>query len=188
MDKVDRDNVPPTERKADGVPQEARVATAESDFMRKTWVKVLLLLSEVLALGGFGYVLGQVTTLTCDWVGTGQIDCTVQSTWLDLLTLREQLVRDVRGARVDENCDEDGCTYRVELVTRVGVVPLTSHYSFDSAGKERVAQRIKDFTSGSAAPSLVVRDQFGWPMLIVLVAVFVVSILWWLWWLWWRHR
>jgi hypothetical protein len=188
MGKMDPDNVLPTEREADRASHEAHGATAESYFMRKTWVWVLLLLTEVLALGGFAYVLGQVTTLACDRVGTDQIDCRIQSKWLDLLTLRDQFVRDVRGARVAENCDEDGCTYRVELVTRAGVVPLTSHYSLDSTGKEHVAQRINDFASGSVAPSLAVRDQFGRPMLIVLAAVVAVPLLEGLSWLWWRHR
>lgn len=152
-----------------------------SRFMRKTGVRVLFLLTEILAVGGFAYLLGQVTTLTCDRAGTDQIDCMIQSTWLDLLPLREQPVRGVRGAQVAENCDEDGCTYRVELVTSAGLVPLTSHYSLDSTEKERVAQRVNDFARGSAAPSLVVQDRSSWSLFIVLAAFAAGSLVWGLW-------
>lgn len=181
MANEDQDIAGPDESEAGSVLEGVRGAASERDLTRKTWVRVLLLLGEILAVGGFAYVLGQVVTLTCDRVGTGQIDCIVQSTWLDLLPLRERAVRGVQGAQVNENCDEDGCTYRVELVTRAGLVPLTAHYSLDSAGKETIAQRVNEFARDATAPSLVVRDSSGWSVYVVLAAIVAGPLVWGVW-------
>lgn len=170
-----------TTGEAETEPEDIEGVRLQGHFFRRTWVRILFLLIEVLAVGGFAYVLGQVTTLTCDRVGTEQIDCTVQTTWLDLLPLGDKSVRGVRGAQVAENCDEDGCTYRVELVTDAGLVPLTSYYSLDSTEKERAAQRVNDFARGTAARSLVVRDHSSRSLLIVLAAFAAGPLVWGLW-------
>ena len=78
-----------------------------------------------------GYFFGQQTTLNCLWVEPMQIECNMKKSWLGLVPLGEESVRGLEGAMVDESCDEDGCTYRVELDTADGIVPLTSFYLSD---------------------------------------------------------
>jgi len=173
--------------KAEKAVEEAHGAASEGRPTRKAWTRVLLVLVEILVVGVFAYLMGQVTTLTCDRVETDQVDCKIQSKWMGLVPLREQSVRSVRGAQVAEDCDEDedGCTYRVELVASAGIVPLTSHYSSGHAAKESVAQRVNDFVRGPAASSLVVKDRSN-PSMLIVVAVIVAGTL--LWGLWRRHR
>jgi len=157
------------------------VVVVEDGPAGKTWYWLLLVLAEILTVGVVAYLAGQVTTLMCDRAETAQVDCIVQTRWLGLVSLREQSVRSVRGARVAENCDEDGCTYRVELVTGAGTVPLTPHYSLSYSAKERVAQHVNDFAADPAATSLAVQGRLNPSMLFVLALVVAEPLLWWLW-------
>ncbi|MFL7811188.1 MAG: hypothetical protein AB8I80_21290 [Anaerolineae bacterium] len=166
-----------TETAREGEP----VVVVEDRPTRKTWYWILLVLTEILSVGVVAYLTGQVTTLMCDRAEPAQVDCIVQAKWLGLVSLREQSVRSVRGARVAENCDEDGCTYRVELVTDSGAVPLAPHYSLSYPAKERVAQRVNDFVTDPTATSLAVQGRLNPSMLLVLALVVAEPLLWWLW-------
>jgi len=129
-------------------------------------------LIAVVIIGALLYFMGQVTTLTRHRAERDRVDCRIQSNWLGLLPLRERSVRGVQGAQVAENCDQDGCTYRVELRTGGGIVPLTPHYSSGSVVKESVARRVNDFVRDPTAASLQVREHFD-PTDLILVALFV---------------
>jgi hypothetical protein len=65
----------------------------------------LFILGSLLELSGFAalFVLGQVTTLTCERVEPTQVTCTVERTWLNLLDLGEaERITVIAGEPTDE--------------------------------------------------------------------------------------
>jgi hypothetical protein len=107
------------------------------------------------------YIFGQQTTLTCTRLEPIQIECVKQSKWAGLLPLGEESIRHLQGAGVAQSCDEDGCTYRVELDTTEGTVPLTAFYSSGSKSKQETADRIDAFVQNSRERSLTVKSDAG---------------------------
>lgn len=125
------------------------------------------------------FIFGQQTTLNCTRVESTQIECSKQSKWVGLVPLGEESIQNLEGARVDENCDEDGCTYRVELNTADGIVPLTSFYSSGSKSKQKTADRINAFVRNSSESSLAVEGGAGllgilFPLIFVLAGPLIV--------------
>ena len=121
-----------------------------------------------------GYFFGQQTTLNCLWVEPMQIECNMKKSWLGLVPLGEESVRGLEGAMVDESCDEDGCTYRVELDTADGIVPLTSFYSSGSKSKQKTADRITAFVQEPMQDSLLVKANAGL-LAYVMAFVFILA-------------
>jgi hypothetical protein len=72
--------------------------------------------------------------------------------------MNKETITDVRGAEVDESCDEDGCTYRVRVLTGRRSVPLTEYYSSGWGAKEKVADEINDYVARGGEEPLKVRD------------------------------
>ena len=120
----------------------------------------------------FLYLFGQSTTLTCTHVESNWIDCTKQVTWMGRSIKEAQHIRQLRGAYVQDNCDEDGCTYRVELRTADGTVPLTSVYSSGFEEKQSAADRINAFVD-SQEGELTLQESSGW-IAILTAAVFLI--------------
>jgi len=142
-------------------------------MMQSRAKQALVWLIGIVIVVGLVYSFAQVTTLTCERV-KDRVDCAVQSRLLGLVTLRERAVQDVTGAQVAESCDEDGCTYRVELLTRAGMTPLTSFYTSGSAVKSRIAREVNAFVRDATLTPLQVRDHFD-PTILVLPALFIVG-------------
>ena len=118
-------------------------------------------------------VFGQTATLDCERVESTQISCEKQSRLLGMTVSRRSISR-LQGARMDESCDEDGCTYRVELRTDQGIVPLTAFYSSGSQSKQKTADQINAFVQDSKEKSLTFKEGMGW-LGIVFPGVFVVT-------------
>ncbi|HSM54859.1 MAG TPA: hypothetical protein VK879_01790 [Candidatus Sulfomarinibacteraceae bacterium] len=93
------------------------------------------------------YVFGQQYTLSCSRLEMENPDCVREARWLGLIQTGERTIESLSGASVGESCDEDGCTYRVNLHAAEGQVPLSGFYSSGRSEKERQAQRINDFVA-----------------------------------------
>jgi hypothetical protein len=109
----------------------------------------------------FSFIFGQDTTLTCQRVETTQVECLKESKWLGQVSMSEASIQGLEGAWVAESCDEDGCTYRVEMDTADGRVPLTSYYSSGARSKHETADRINAFLRNPAEGSLTVKSGAG---------------------------
>ena len=86
-----------------------------------------------------------------------------------------QHIRQLRGAYVQDNCDEDGCTYRVELRTAGGTVPLTSVYSSGLEKKRSTAERINEFVD-SRESKLTLQESAGWIAILASGAFLVAGL------------
>jgi hypothetical protein len=126
-----------------------------------------------------GFIFGQQTVLTCTRPEPAQIECGMQKSWLGLVPLGKESLQNLEGARVDESCDEDGCTYRVELDTRGGFVPLTAYYSSGVKSKQEAADQINAFVQDPGEDSLEVKGSVGllgilFPLVFVFVGPLIV--------------
>ena len=88
---------------------------------------------------------------------------------LGLVTLREDAIRDLERARVRERCERDQgteeCTYRVELSTGQGRVPLKFAQTSEdlySVEAEKMAGRINRFLRDEREQTLEVRTGLHW--------------------------
>ncbi len=126
---------------------------------------------------GFGllflYLMGQVSTLDCSRVGNGGVNCSLLTTWMDLSPLDEKPISQIELAYVQQQCDEDGCTYRVTLHSRFGDFPLTSLYSSGKAEKEQMAHQINTFVQDTSQPTLRLKHRELWGLLLPLVFLLV---------------
>ena len=115
------------------------------------------------------FYAGQITALQCRHIEPFRLDCVKETNWMGLIQMGEkETIRDVRGAQVDESCD-DGCTYRVQLTRRQGgVVPLTT-YSY-SPNAEQVAARINAYAEHGGGETLELRMGLGlWGLIMGVI-------------------
>lgn len=97
----------------------------------------------------FLFIFGQHIELTCTRQASQGVVCEKRQSFLGLIPGKEQTLTGLSGAYVEENCDSDGCTYRVMLQTETDDLPLTVPYSSGADPKERVAREINEFVRGS---------------------------------------
>lgn len=125
---------------------------------------------------GFGalYLFGQVVTLECSRAAGRPATCVKESRLLGLLDMGEEGMGEVRGASVEESCDDEGCTYRVVVQTSRGAKPLTSYRSSGYRDKQEVADKINRFVSSPAERTLNLKVSTGL-LGIMLPLIFIAA-------------
>lgn len=123
----------------------------------------------------FMFIFGQVTDLTCVKTESGKTECTKVVNFLGVIPLSSRGFRDVYRAEVEESCDDEGCSYRVNLITIDGERPLTSYYTSGWASKEEIAGQINTFIGSNLnRGALSIQDKSGlWASLLSLVFLLV---------------
>ncbi|MEJ2606976.1 MAG: hypothetical protein P8Z41_09905 [Anaerolineales bacterium] len=61
------------------------------------------------------FFFARTTTLTCERSAKDQITCVKSESLLGVLDFEDEYIPSLDNAWVSESCDDDGCTYRVEL-------------------------------------------------------------------------
>jgi hypothetical protein len=121
------------------------------------------------------FFLGQNDTLRCTRTGGTQVHCTLTTTWMNISRLKEVTFSSLISANTEENCDEDGCTYRVMLVTSSGGLPLTNVYSSGYESKQKMVDQINSYLRTSDQRSLEIESSSGlWivlPVFFILVGI-----------------
>lgn len=123
----------------------------------------LIIFGLVFALAGVFilYITGTETTLTCTRVRANQVNCTAQDRWFGLADLGTRSMEAVRRASVVDNCDTDGCTYRVELDTELGWMPIQDVYSSGREDKEETAGAINTFLQDQGRETFTITQSLG---------------------------
>jgi hypothetical protein len=104
-------------------------------------------------------VLDAPVDLTCSRAAPrGSVNCAKQTRLLWAISLPQQRIDDVRGARVSISSDDEGVGYRVELLAAHGTVPLTFVYSSGRSTKDKVADEINAFVRRTAPGTLTVTE------------------------------
>lgn len=114
------------------------------------------------------YIFGQTYTLSCQRLEMENPTCVREARWMGRIQIGERTIEGLSGASVGESCDDDGCTYRVNLHAEEGQVPLTGYFSSGRDEKERTAQRINDFVAEPDVKTLEVEAGGGlWVVLFM---------------------
>jgi hypothetical protein len=130
----------------------------------------------VFTAAGFGFLLigAHRTQVTCTRVEPQAVNCTIQSSWLGRFPQTPRTASNVQQAVVTENCDSDGCTYRVELLTPAGSEPLTNSYSSGFSDKEQAVRRVNGYLAGGTAEPLQFTSDLGMGWFVLIPIVFVL--------------
>ena len=103
---------------------------------------------------------GQSARVSCKHTRQlGLVNCTKQSRLLWVFPIKTQTINSVSGAQLNETEDYEGdTTYRVELITSQGIVPLTSIYTSGYSTKRDVVGQINAFVQNANATVLEVNE------------------------------
>jgi hypothetical protein len=94
----------------------------------------------------FLYYMGlRLPQLACTRIQGKQVNCTLRTTLLGILTLNQQEVDAVQTAQVGQLCSKGNCTYRVELAAAGAITPLTAAYTSDYSEESDLVTRLTDF-------------------------------------------
>lgn len=124
----------------------------------------------------FMYLVGRKTILQCDRIGSNQ-NCIIKISWMDLVRMNTRTIGEVRSAAVEENCDDEGCTYRVRIGTDQGPLYLGEVYSSGESEKRTNAELINAFAQGRSNTLEVSNGGGIWvffPLIFVVVGVWIV--------------
>ncbi len=122
---------------------------------------------------------GQESILTC-YREQGEPVCTLSTSFLGKYIKKQVPVPGLRSAYVKDSCDEDGCNFRVMLVTETGEQALTQAFDSHEEDKQAKVDRIIEFISNPNEPTLFIHEDPGlWPYAgISLVIIGVLIALW----------
>jgi hypothetical protein len=122
------------------------------------------------------YLVGQTATLKCIRAGETQSQCTLTTTWMKLSRLKEVTFSPLVSATTEESCDDDGCTYRVLLLSSTGSLPLTSVYSSGYESKQKIADQINAYVQNTDQKSLEIETNSGFwiiaPFVFIVIGIF----------------
>ena len=120
------------------------------------------------------FFFARTTTLTCERGPKDQISCVKSENLLGMLDFKDEHIPSLENAWVSESCDDDGCTYRVELDAARGTFHLTSYSSSGSRSKEETASQINSFIHSSSEQTLKIKTSTGL-LGLILPAVFILA-------------
>lgn len=128
-------------------------------------------------------IFSQTHDLWCSRVEPSLIRCTRESKLFGLYHLNQTEFENISGAILDENCDEDGCSCRVELQTEAGLTPLNMVYFGGIGGCEQQQDKVDvintflaDSTAVDAAIPVTTSEQLMTflPLIFVIFGLFIL--------------
>lgn len=128
----------------------------------------------------FSILFGEAITLTCTRVESTQIRCERRAVWLGLVPRDTEIVRAPYAARVEESCDQDGCTYRVTLDTETGPAPLTGFYTSGLPARQETADRLNTFLQDHTQKTVTVQANTGLsgallPLVLMAIGLLILA-------------
>jgi len=119
------------------------------------------------------YIFARTTTLSCQRGLKDQVTCIKSENLLGILDFKDEHIPSLENAWVSESCDDDGCTYRVELDAARGTFHLTSYTSSGYRSKEDMANQINTYLHSSSEETLEIEASTGL-LGLVLPGIFIV--------------
>jgi len=122
----------------------------------------------------FVFVFGQITEFRCEKPKVNVTQCTLDRKFLGILSVSQKEFADVNDAWVESSCDDDGCTYRVALLTSEGQQPMTGYYSSGESAKANMAREINNYIGSEDDAPIFLTEKSGlFFALFALVFVFI---------------
>ena len=114
------------------------------------------------------------TNLVCQPGAPTEVNCTIQSDWMGYFPQPPRTVVNVQQAVVDESCDSDGCTYRVELNTPFYSEPVTNVFSSGYNGKLQAANQVNAYLQSGTTTPLELRLSLGLGWVALIPVIFIL--------------
>ena len=131
-----------------------------------------------IAAGVFStFIFSQIGEISCTRPEPSALTCTQTMKLFGLVTVSEKQLPTLQGAHLSESCDEDGCSYRVDLETMGGTIPLVSYYTGGiGAYKQQTDKmnRINAFLADQEEIELVLGTGLSEQLLSFLPLAFIV--------------
>lgn len=110
-------------------------------------------------------------TLECTRSGGGVTSCRVQKKFLDKQLVQEVSIRNPKGAYLETDCDEDGCSYSIFLSSDFGPIRLSPISDPFLGEKEVLVDQINKYIEHADQFSLDVEIKSN-PITPILVGLF----------------
>jgi hypothetical protein len=135
---------------------------------KKTGKPIFLGVLFILISVVFIYIFGQVTKLTCNKPQPKVVRCVSEKQLFGFFTISTKVFEDVNRADVETSCDDEGCTYRVLLMTVDGQQPMTGYFSSGQGSKQNTAYQINTYIdSMESRETLKIQENSGlWAALL----------------------
>jgi len=110
-------------------------------MFRKIFVNLMIMAGIVCFAAIFLFIFGNSIDLKCLRTQNQGIACQINKEFLGKFPVSSRIVTNVTDVQNDENCDNDGCSYRPILVTSSGdTVPVNDVYTDGGPVSQQVSQ------------------------------------------------
>jgi hypothetical protein len=113
---------------------------------------------------------GRQQTLRCERLESGEVDCIAKQSILGVIPLNEKSIPGARAASIAQQCPEVKCTYRLEIYSIQGLVPVDEKYTADYERQLKVKEQINDFFKDESSPSITMQEKTN-PIIISAIVV-----------------
>jgi hypothetical protein len=150
------------------------VRTAEAKRKTRIYIGlgVLTLLILLITLA----TAGKERTLRCVRLESGVVDCVLKESILGIVTLSEKSIPGAQAVSIGQQCVDLICTYRLEVYSSQGLVPVDEKYSSNYDQLLAIKEQVNDFFLDETRGFVQVKEETN-PYLIAAV-VLVALLIW----------
>ncbi|MDX1523120.1 MAG: hypothetical protein R3264_15950 [Anaerolineae bacterium] len=124
----------------------------------------------------FFWTTGQSSTITCTRLETTHVDCRIERAFLGIIPSEEVTVSRVTGTELTTTCEDNSCTYAVDLLTDgEAVAVLTGLATSDLESVEAEKERLDEFLNNPAETSLEFNSGPAWLGMLISIPFIVVG-------------
>lgn len=118
---------------------------------------------------------GKQQTLRCDRLASGETDCVVKKSILGVIPLNEKTIPGAKAISISQQCPDIKCTYRLELYSIQGLVPVDEKYTSDYDRQLKIKEEINNFFKDETSPFIMMQEKTN-PLIITAVVLAVLMI------------
>ena len=128
----------------------------------------MLMLGTVLFSAIFIFIFSNSVDMTCQRQPDRTFKCIIEKRLFGRLTTSSRTISQVTGARTEESCDNDGCSYRTDLIRKSGAnTPFNDVYT-DNAPVVALTDQINADMQKSSGAAFAVDDPAQlWVILLI---------------------
>jgi len=148
------------------------ITTAEAK--RKTRIYLAIGALSLIILLATLSVAGQQQTLRCDRLASGEIDCVIKNSILGVIILGEKTISGAKAASIGQQCPDVDCTYRIEMYSPQGMIPVNEKYSSNYEQQLRIKDELNKFFTDNTSSFVQLREETNPYLIGAVVLVFLL--------------
>lgn len=117
----------------------------------------------------FFWASGQSSVVTCTRLETTHIDCRIERAFLGLIPTDQFTISRVTGTELATTCEDNSCTYAVDLLANDDAVQMTNMATSDLESVQAEKERIDEFLANTEATSLEFSGGPTWIGMLVTI-------------------